>query len=286
MAPENREENKMLDQLVESRSSAKENTRRSGFLLTTFLILATILVSGWIYSLFALDYGLGSGDLELSTLVAPVQIAEEAPPPPEPEKPQEKQQVEKPQENVAMRTENIMRLDESPTDPPKVSTVQSTAPPRPKGAFVISDRNVDVSAASSGPTRDTGGNQGATLAKAEPEPVEKEAAPPPPPPPAAPKPTPKPVPKTISGGVVNGKARNLVTPAYPAAAKAVRASGAVNVQVTIDENGNVISASAVSGHPLLRAAAESAARSSKFSPTQLSGQPVKVTGVIIYNFTQ
>jgi protein TonB len=103
-------------------------------------------------------------------------------------------------------------------------------------------------------------------------------------PPPTPPPTPKPVPKTISGGVVNGKATNLVKPPYPAAARAVRAAGAVNVQVTIDENGNVISASAVSGHPLLRAAAVQAARSSKFSPTMLSGQPVKVTGVIVYNF--
>jgi len=84
--------------------------------------------------------------------------------------------------------------------------------------------------------------------------------------------------------VVNGKATNLVKPPYPAAARAVRAAGAVNVQVTIDESGNVISASAVSGHPLLRAAAVSAARSSKFSPTMLSGQAVKVTGVIVYNF--
>jgi TonB family protein len=96
---------------------------------------------------------------------------------------------------------------------------------------------------------------------------------------------PKPVvPKVISGGVVNGKATNLVKPAYPRAALAVRASGAVNVQVTIDEKGNVISAAAVSGHPLLRAAAVSAARQSKFAPTVLSGQPVKVTGVIVYNF--
>lgn len=91
--------------------------------------------------------------------------------------------------------------------------------------------------------------------------------------------------KTISGGVVNGKATNLVQPTYPPAARAVRASGAVNVQVTIDESGNVIAASAVSGHPLLRASAVQAARASKFSPTLLSGKPVKVSGVIVYNFT-
>ncbi len=93
-----------------------------------------------------------------------------------------------------------------------------------------------------------------------------------------------PIAKVISGGVLNGKATNLVKPPYPSAARAVRASGAVNVQVTVDEKGDVIFASAVSGHPLLRASAVSAARSSKFSPTLLSGKPVKVTGVIVYNF--
>lgn len=92
-------------------------------------------------------------------------------------------------------------------------------------------------------------------------------------------------PKSISAGVVNGKALNLPKPAYPAAAKAVRAQGAVNVQVIIDEEGNVISATAVSGHPLLRSAAVSAAREAKFSPTKLEGRPVRVTGVIVYNFT-
>jgi TonB family protein len=92
-------------------------------------------------------------------------------------------------------------------------------------------------------------------------------------------------PKTISGGVLNGKATNLVKPPYPPAARAVRASGAVNVQVTVDEKGNVTTANAVSGHPLLRAAAVAAARQSKFSPTLFGGNPVKVTGVLVYNFT-
>lgn len=94
----------------------------------------------------------------------------------------------------------------------------------------------------------------------------------------------KPVPKQISGGVLNGKAVSLPKPPYPPAAKAVRASGSVSVQVLVDEKGNVISASAVSGHPLLRAAAAAAAREAKFSPTLLSGTPVKVSGVITYNF--
>jgi len=90
--------------------------------------------------------------------------------------------------------------------------------------------------------------------------------------------------KQISKGVINGSALNLAKPAYPAAARAVNAEGAVNVQVTIDENGDVVSATAVSGHPLLRAAAAEAARQSKFAPTLLSGQAVKVTGIVVYNF--
>lgn len=90
--------------------------------------------------------------------------------------------------------------------------------------------------------------------------------------------------KQISGGVLNGKATSLPKPAYPPAARAVNAEGAVTVQVLIDEDGLVVSASAVSGHPLLRAAAVDAAKGATFSPTRLAGQPVKVSGVITYNF--
>lgn len=120
------------------------------------------------------------------------------------------------------------------------------------------------------------------------------------------KPTPKPTPKAantpaakptatpkeeqaapkrpLSGGLLNGKAISLPKPAYPAVARQAHASGQVAVQVLVDEEGNVISAHAISGHPLLQASAVSAARAAKFTPTKLSGQPVKVTGVIIYNF--
>jgi TonB family protein len=96
--------------------------------------------------------------------------------------------------------------------------------------------------------------------------------------------TPSSTPRLISGGVLNGKAMSLPKPPYPPAARAVRASGAVTVQVLIDEQGNVVSANAVSGHPLLRAAAVQAARAATFSPTYLEGRPVKVSGVITYNF--
>ncbi|MCY7374662.1 MAG: energy transducer TonB [Pyrinomonadaceae bacterium] len=92
------------------------------------------------------------------------------------------------------------------------------------------------------------------------------------------------MPKKISGGVLNGKAVSLPKPAYPAEARATRASGAVSVKVTIDEAGEVVSAEAVSGDVLLREASVEAAKKAKFAPTMLQGVPVKVTGVIVYNF--
>ncbi|HKO45067.1 MAG TPA: TonB family protein [Pyrinomonadaceae bacterium] len=88
----------------------------------------------------------------------------------------------------------------------------------------------------------------------------------------------------ISAGVLNGKAISLPKPPYPPAARAAKASGTVVVQVTLEEDGKVTNASAVSGHPLLRAAAVAAAYEAKFSPTRVGGKPVKVTGVINYNF--
>ena len=91
--------------------------------------------------------------------------------------------------------------------------------------------------------------------------------------------------RVISGGVLNSKAINLPQPVYPAAARAVGATGAVMVQITVNEKGDVISANAVSGHPLLRSAAVQAARQARFAPTKLSGQPVKVTGVLTFNFS-
>ena len=106
-----------------------------------------------------------------------------------------------------------------------------------------------------------------------------------PPPPEAIKRAPKPLLKPVSGGVLNGKAVSLPKPVYPLSAKNARASGLVTVEVVIDETGKVISAKAVDGNTLLRQAAVQAAQGARFSPTLLSGQPVKVSGQINYNFS-
>ena len=88
----------------------------------------------------------------------------------------------------------------------------------------------------------------------------------------------------IETNVLNSKAISMPRPAYPAEARAARASGTVTVRVTIDETGNVIRACAVSGPRLLMRESEAAAYRSKFTPTTISSVPLKVRGVITYKY--
>lgn len=267
----------MLDQLVESKSNLAALMVLIWLFAVISVIMVLLLLFGWGYSLFGKDYGLGGGDLELSTLVAPPPPDEE-PPPKEEKKPEEKKDPA-----VDLRKELIQNIFQTPVKPPDTTSVtKNTIPPmRLDRMTKIGDSNSDNpnaivdrgggavpgTASSFGSNPDTSGDSGNDVAVVPP-----------------PKPTPKPAPKTISGGVLNGKAISLPKPAYPAAARAVRASGQVTVQVLIDEEGRVVSASAGGGHPLLVPAALAAARGARFSPTLLSGQPVKVSGVITYNF--
>ncbi|HJU91784.1 MAG TPA: TonB family protein [Pyrinomonadaceae bacterium] len=101
------------------------------------------------------------------------------------------------------------------------------------------------------------------------------------PPPA---PGPRPILKPVSGGVLNGTAIVLPQPVYPDPAKRMRTQGTVTVDVVLDESGKVVSAIATSGPAILREASVQAALKARFSPTKLSGQPVKVSGVINYKF--
>jgi protein TonB len=111
-----------------------------------------------------------------------------------------------------------------------------------------------------------------------------------PPPPAHVTPTPAPVPQRPTGPlhvtstVLTSKAISKPAPAYPTIAKAAGIQGSVAVQIMIDEQGRVVSAKATSGNGMLMPAAVQAAYQARFSPTLLNGQPVKVTGVITYNF--
>lgn len=90
---------------------------------------------------------------------------------------------------------------------------------------------------------------------------------------------------TVSGGVLQGAAIVKKAPYYPSAAKAERLSGAVYVKVLIDEAGNVIDAKVLCGPDLLVTASLEAARGWSFKPTELEGKPIKVQGILTFNFT-
>jgi len=229
----------MFDNLVESGSHKQDLSRKGSFLLGTVAVYAVIgislLVAGILYAPAYLD----AQDLELTTLVAPVPVPQQSNEP-------EKQQEAKPQnkdQNVDVRKELIADVSESRVAPKEISAKASDIPPVRRGVTTVlgnesSNAAVPINA---GPGTGTGVGTGPTRVNIAEEP---------PPPPA---PTPPRAP--ISGGVLNGKAISLPKPNYPPIARQAHASGTVVVQVTIDENGSVISAHAVSGHPLLQAVA-------------------------------
>jgi len=268
----------MFDTLVESGSHSDDLARKGSFFLGTLVLYSIVLVAVAVLSIYLYNDSIPDPSLELLTLVAPVPMAqEETPKAAEEPKPAAKQEP-----TVAMVKDMAVIAPVTKTNevaPPTAKVV----PTNKTLSVIIGDRNVgDVNAVPAGPVGVVGGTGGGGTGGGGAPKVEVSDEPPPPPPPA---PTPPPKPKTIvSGGVLNGKAISKPQPAYPQIAKAARASGTVTVQIVVDESGRVISASAVSGHPLLQQAAVAAARQARFSPTLLSGQPVKVSGVITYNF--
>ena len=256
----------MFEHLVESGSHSEDLKRKGSFLLGFAGIYIVLLTVAFIAGIWYATANIDAQTLELTALIAPVPVQV-----------QQQKQEAKPEKveitkNVDVRKELIADVTRADLVPKEVSAKASDIPPVRKGVVTMVGSSNSNAIAPMAPGAGTG-NFIAGPAK-----VETTDAPPPPPP----KPTPPKAP--ISGGVLNGRAVRLVQPPYPAIARSAHASGQVKVQIVIDENGNVISATPVSGHPLLQGAATAAARASKFTPTKLSGMPVKVSGVIIYNF--
>lgn len=88
----------------------------------------------------------------------------------------------------------------------------------------------------------------------------------------------------VSKGVTAGNALTKASPVYPPIARQMKVSGEVQVEITIDENGRVIEAKAISGHPALRGAAEDAARKWVFRPMRIDGRSMKQRDVLTFNF--
>lgn len=89
----------------------------------------------------------------------------------------------------------------------------------------------------------------------------------------------------MSEDALRKAAIDLPQPKYPEAAVPTGAEGNVEVQILVDEKGEVVNASALSGNPLFSEVAMGAARKAKFSRAKLSQDPGRVYGVINYTFS-
>lgn len=276
----------MFRNLIESDSHKKEYSRRGSFFLGTLAVYAGLFMALTVGSIYAYNIQFEDQDLELVSLIAPVE-------------PEREQITRAPTSRrvqaaagsggstkpVVVKSTPVISVMDPTRAPGKVS-IAPPVPELPPGMkYTIGPKEGDNifgggdgknSAGGSGGGDNSGGGGGGL------DELARQA----PPPPTITKETVKPPTKrtVVSAGIVNGKASSLPKPVYTSIAKAARAHGVVTVQVLIDETGKVVSASAMSGHPLLQRESVQAAYQARFTPTLLSGQPVRVSGIITYNF--
>jgi protein TonB len=267
----------MFDKMIETNTSGNQFKGRTRYFLVSGVIVGALFLSAVLFSIFAAEYGIGLGEINTAELLAPVFTDQ-----PEPERPEQPQQASAPDKTfLPTRRDNMARVDEVQPVPNGISVVQNTQRARPdSGRFKISIgpetdgigpyRSDRTGSVGTGTPTGSSSNDHSTVT----ETLKTKI---PPPRPRQPQP-----PRSL--GVVNGLATNLPKPVYPPQAKLMKIEGTVTVQLLIDEDGNVVSAKASGGPQMLKATAESAARKAKFTPTTLSGVPVKVTGVVRYNF--
>ncbi len=261
----------MFSNLIESSSHKTELRRRGSYFLFTTAIYAVLFAVAGVLSIYAYDARLEEPPIEI-VMISPLDY--------QPPAPTERPAAAPPRgassaSNLPERRVAMASVNRPDVAPPSISARPNTNIPIPdRGGYRIGLRDADPAGVpgSGNPGSVVGvpGGKGTLVT---------DVATPPEPPPV--KKTP---PRLVSKGVITGEATYLPKPVYPTIAKSSRAQGPVNVQVLIDESGKVISANAISGHPTLLHAAERAAREARFKPTRLSDQPVKVSGVITYNF--
>ncbi|HJX89748.1 MAG TPA: energy transducer TonB [Pyrinomonadaceae bacterium] len=259
----------MFTNLIESSSHAKEFKRRGSFLLFTTATYVVLFVITGVVSIYAYDTHLEEQNLEVVMLLPPQEIVPDTPRP-----------VAEPPRNtsnnvrsaVPERAIAMLSVEHPEVVPDRVSAERNTVLPLPPGPVRITGRDYDPPPIGGGRSN----NGGAVVT---PSRIVIDDDPPP-----APQPTPV-VPKIVKvSEILNSRAISLPKPPYPQMAKQIRVQGIVTVQVLIDEVGRVLSAKAMSGHPLLVPDSQRAALQARFSPTTINGQPVKVSGVITYNF--
>ena len=265
----------MFTNLIESDSHRQEFKRRSSFFLATVAAYALILFAAGIASIYAYDAHVEAQNTDITLLswVPPVK------PIADPERPRETQPRRTTPSNAPVdprittpeRTERVSSVADPRSTPENIGIAASPAPPF-TGPVNITDRNVNPPGLPSGSQNScvtcTGNDSGSVR-------VPVEEAPPVPV---------KPTTQRVTSKVLTSKAINLPQPVYPQLARQIHVGGPVVIQILVDEQGKVLSAQVMSGHPMLLSAAKEAALRARFTPTVLNGQAVKVQGVITYNF--
>ncbi|HZH31235.1 MAG TPA: energy transducer TonB [Pyrinomonadaceae bacterium] len=272
----------MFTHLIESGSHKRDMARRGRFFLGTLALYGLLLVVAGVASVYAYDSHLGAQNLERYMLVA-IPLA-----PREAERPDEPRRAAGGGDGREMiqRADRIAPLLENYQPPSTISTERNRKAELPRNNEPYISSRVDVNPGGGGGLKLPGDGDGSpTRANREAVvvPVAPEEDPLPPP-----RPTPAPVkPRQqirLSSNVISSKILSKPAPPYPPLARQARVEGAVTVEILVDEQGRVVAAQATNGHPLLRVAAQQSAYQARFSPTTISGQPVKVSGVITYNF--
>ena len=274
----------MFNHLVESDTHIADIKRRGSFLMATMLAYALLLMAAGVVSIYAYEAHVDNQSLELTALVTMVPLAEtpaRSAPPRAANQPTHAANADH-TAPVSIRTIRQSSVNDMTKIPDRVAVTGNNAPPALPNS-VTGTRNIDLGGggpnsnnlpfsnnSGTGGTSTASSGNGITI-DAPPELPRHETRPPK-------------QPKLVSLGVIESKVVRKAVPPYPELAKRARASGSVPVQILLDEQGRVISAHATGGHPLLRSAAEQAAYQTRFSPTLLSNQPVKVSGVITFNF--
>jgi len=266
----------MFQNLIESQSHRREFKRRGSFFLFTVAAYAVIIFGAGIGSIYAYDAQLEAqaNSLELMSWVPPVTpvtpkpIIERSPAGP-------RSRSNAPVDSTASRPERtvlLSRTDDPRNVPPTVGTIADPIPPATRDA-ILSNRNVD-------PPTAKGSDKGdcLTCSATTQTVVLPDKAPEPPP-------VKQPTTLRVASTILSGKAISLPQPPYPMIAKQAHVQGPVSIQILVNEEGKVLSAQVVSGNAMLSSAAKDAAMRARFSPTMLNGTPVKIQGVITYNFT-
>lgn len=262
----------MFNNLIESTSHAKEFKRRGSFLLFTSATYLVLFVVTGVVSIYAYDARLEEQTLEVVTLLPPVEVMPDRQP--ASTAPTERPRTTHDNTNtLPERAVAMLSVNHPESVPPTVGTAPNKNMVLPEhGIVAITGRDRDGGSIN-GPASPFTGRYVAQ------PPAIVTLADQPPPPPDPPKP-----PKVVSKGVITGLAVSLPKPLYSEIAKKMRIQGMVSVQVLVDETGRVVSAKALGGSPFLVPEAQKAAFQARFAPTLLNDQPVKVSGVITYNF--